>query len=150
MPAAPARKPTIHDRTIAEAIRNQRPLSLGPEATVAEACAAMHKRRVGAVLVVEDGDRLVGIFTGRDAVRCLADGCDGAHTRPAQVMTRNPSTMTPEQTATDALRLFQDGGFRHLPVCRDGRVRGIVSRYDFRSREHARLSEETGFFEVLR
>jgi CBS domain-containing protein len=50
----------------------------------------------------------------------------------------------------DALRLLGDCGFRHLPICRDGRVCGIVSRYDFRAREHARMDEETGFFEVLR
>jgi CBS domain-containing protein len=139
----------MRDRTMAEIIRDQRPLALGPEATVAEACAAMHKRRVGAVLVVEEGDRLAGIFTGRDAVRCLAEGCD-ARTPLGQVMTRSPIALGPDQHAMDALRLLDDSGFRHLPVCRDGRVCGIVSRYDFRAREHARLDEETGFFEILR
>ena len=139
----------MHDRTMAEIIRDQRPLALGPDATVAEACAAMHKRRVGAVLVVEEGDRLAGIFTGRDAVRCLAEGCD-AKTRLGQVMTRGPVTLAPEQHAMDALRLLDNCGFRHLPVCRDGQVCGIVSRYDFRAQEHARLDEETGFFEMLR
>jgi hypothetical protein len=39
-------------RSMGEIIRDQRPLAMGPDATVAEACAAMHKRRVGAVLVV--------------------------------------------------------------------------------------------------
>lgn len=140
----------MRERTMAEIVRDQRPLMMGPDATVAEACAAMHQRRVGAVLVVEEGDRLVGIFTGRDAVRCLAEGCDAAHTRLRQVMTRNPVTLAPEQSAMDALRLLDNCGFRHLPVCRDGRVCGIVSRYDFRAQEHARLDEETGFFEILR
>ncbi len=140
----------MQDRSLGEAIRDQRPLTMPPDKTVAEACAAMHQRRVGAILVVEDKDRLVGIFTGRDAVRCLAEGCDARHTRLDKVMTRQPTTLAPEQHAIDALRLFHDGGFRHLPICRDGRVCGIVSRYDFRAVEHARLDEETGFFEVLR
>ncbi|CAH2602551.1 CBS domain-containing protein [Rhodovastum atsumiense] len=140
----------MQDRAMAEIVRDQRPLVAGPTATVAEACAAMHQRRVGAVLVVEEGDHLVGIFTGRDAVRCLAEGCDAPHTRLAQVMTREPVTLEPEHHAIDALRLFSDAGFRHLPICRDGRVCGIVSRYDFRAMEHARLDEETRFFEVLR
>ena len=139
----------MRDRTMAEIIRDQRPLVLGPEVTVAEACAAMHKRRVGAVLVVEDGDRLVGIFTGRDAVRCLAEGLD-AKTHLGKAMTRSPIALGPDQHAMDALRLLDNCGFRHLPICRDGRVCGIVSRYDFRAREHARLDEETGFFEILR
>ena len=141
----------MHERSMGEIVRDQRPLAMGPETTVAAACAAMHKRRIGAVLVVEDTDRLVGIFTGRDAVRCLAEGLDAKHTKLRQVMTANPITLTPEQHAMDALRLLGDGGFRHLPICRpDGRVCGIVSRYDFRAKEHARVDEETGFFEVLR
>jgi CBS domain-containing protein len=140
----------MQDRTMGEIVRDQRPLSMGPDATVQEACAAMHQRRVGAVLVVEDGDRLAGIFTGRDAVRMLAERRDARTTRLRDVMTRGPVTLPPEGHAMDALRLLSDCGFRHLPVCREGRVVGIVSRYDFRAREHGRLDEETGFFEILR
>ena len=138
------------ERTMGEIIRDQRPLALGPDASVADACKAMHQRRVGAVLVVEDGDRLAGIFTGRDAVRCLGEGCDARHTKLREVMTAKPVTLGPEAHALDALRLLNDCGFRHLPVCRAGRIVGIVSRYDFRAREHGRLDEESGYFEVLR
>jgi CBS domain-containing protein len=123
---------------------------MGPDATVAEACAAMHARRVGAVLVTEPGGRLLGIFTGRDAVRCLAEGLDARHTKVRKVMTADPVTLSPRQSAMEALRLLDNCGFRHLPVCREGNVVGIVSRYDFRAMEHARLDEESGFFEVLR
>ncbi|WP_237213290.1 CBS domain-containing protein [Falsiroseomonas oryziterrae] len=140
----------MRERTMAEIIRDQHPLSMRPDATVADACAAMHGRRVGAVLVTEPGGRLAGIFTGRDAVRCLAEGCDARHTKLRKVMTANPVTLAPEQSAMEALRLLDNCGFRHLPICRDGKVVGIVSRYDFRAMEHARLDEETGFFEVLR
>ncbi|MBU8541180.1 CBS domain-containing protein [Falsiroseomonas tokyonensis] len=140
----------MQDRRLDEIIRDQKPLMLGPQATLAEACRAMHQRRVGAVLVVEEGDRLQGIFTGRDAVRCLAEGRDPQATRLHQVMTCRPETLAPRQRAIEALRLLDNGGFRHLPVCEDGQVRGIVSRYDFRAMEHARLDEETGFFERLR
>ncbi|WP_439596263.1 CBS domain-containing protein [Falsiroseomonas sp.] len=140
----------MQDRRIAEIIRDQHPLMLGPEASLAEACRAMHQRRVGAVLVVEEPDWLLGIFTGRDAVRCLAEGQEARSTPLHQVMTRRPETLAPTQRASEALRLMDNGGFRHLPVCEAGHVRGIVSRYDFRSQEHARLDEETGFFERLR
>lgn len=140
----------MRERTMAEIIRDQRPLAMLPEATIAEACAAMHGRRVGAVLVTDRSGRLQGIFTGRDAVRCLAQGCDARHTRLCEAMTADPVTLAPEQSAIEALRLLDNCGFRHLPVCRDGKVVGIVSRYDFRAMEHARLDEESGFFEVLR
>jgi CBS domain-containing protein len=136
-------------RRMAEIVRHQNPLAMPPGASVQEACAAMHKRRVGAVLVVE-GSRLRGIFTGRDAVRCLALGLDAAHTALGQVMTADPVCLRPEDNAIEALRLMNDGGFRHVPVVEDGHVVGIVSRYDFRTDEHRRMDDETGFFEVLR
>jgi CBS domain-containing protein len=133
-----------------EIIRDQKPLMLGPEATVAQACAAMHKRGVGAVLVADDQRRLLGIFTGRDAVRLLAEGLDAKGTRIDAVMTRNPTTLGPRATAMDALLALTDCGFRHLPIVAEGQVLGIVSRYDFRAMEHTRLDEATGFLEALR
>ena len=140
----------MEQRTIGEIVRDHRPLAMAPATAVAAACAAMHQRRVGAALVVDDAGQLLGIFTGRDAVRCLAEGCDAAHTPLRQVMTSKPVTLAPQHHAIDALRLFEDGGFRHLPVCDGGKVCGIVSRFDFRAQEHARLDEETGYFERLR
>jgi len=140
----------MQSRTSAGIVHSQNPLTMPPEATVAQACAAMHQRRVGAVLAVKDRDRLVGILTGRDAIRYLAQGCGGSSTLLEQVMTRNPITNSPEQRAMDALRILEDAGFRHLPVCRDGRILGIISRYDFRAMEHAQLNEENRFFELLR
>lgn len=137
------------DRPIAEIIQDQQPLTLPPDASLADACRAMHRRRVGAVLVVRDQDLLEGIFTGRDAVRCLAEGRDPA-TRLAAVMTHGPATLTPEHSASDALRLMHDGGFRHVPVCENGHLRGILARSDFRAKEYARQEEEDRFFESLR
>lgn len=137
-------------RTLGEIVRGQAPLMLGPAATVAEACAAMHARRVGAVLVADEERRLLGIFTGRDAVRLLAEGLDARATRVDAVMTREPTTLPPGATAMEALLLLSDCGFRHLPVVADGRVAGIVSRYDFRAREQARMDDESRLMEGLR
>jgi CBS domain-containing protein len=137
-------------RTMGDIIRDQRPLTLGPEATVAAACAAMHGRRVGAVLVVDKDGHLLGIFTGRDAVRLLAEGLDAKATALDAVMTRAPTTLGPASTAMDALQLLNDCGFRHVPIVDRGRVVGIVSRYDFRAREYGRIDDATGFMEVMR
>lgn len=137
-------------RTMGEIIRDQKPLTLPPAATVSQACAAMYARKVGAVLVVDGEHHLLGIFTGRDAVRLLAEGADAKKTPVDAVMTKNPMTLGPKATAMDALLLLNDAGFRHLPVVEGGRVVGIVSRYDFRAREQARFDDETGFMEVMR
>jgi CBS domain-containing protein len=135
---------------MSEIVRDQKPLTCSPRLTVKHACQNMRDRRVGAVLVTDKENRLVGIFTGRDAVcRVLAQGKDPAETTVGEVMTPDPCTMPPSETAIEALRLMHDGGFRHVPVVLDGKVVGIVSHGDFRGLETARLDEETGLWERL-
>lgn len=138
------------NREMSEIIRNQKPLALPPHATVREACQRMDARKVGAVLILDEHSRLLGIFTGRDAVKALAKGKDPEATRLKDIMTRKPATMPPHSTAIDALRLMRDGGFRHIPVVEDGVVVGVVSRGDFRGLEQDRLDEETGIWEHMR
>ncbi|MBW4091944.1 MAG: CBS domain-containing protein [Proteobacteria bacterium] len=137
------------NRPMSEILRNQVPLTLPPEATVQEACRQMHARGVGAVLVTDPQGGLLGIFTGRDAVRMLARAHDPVATPLRHGMTRHPHTLPPGCTAIEALRLMHDGGFRHVPVMRDGVVIGVVSRGDFRGLEQDRLDEETGLWERI-
>lgn len=140
----------MSERHMLDIVRDQKPLTLRPDATVKEACAAMNERRVGAVLVTDGDDHLIGIFTGRDAVcRVLAKGKSAAKTKLSDVMTSNPCCMPPGRSAIDALRLMQDGGFRHIPITDGERLVGIVSRGDFRGLEKARLDDETRMFERL-
>jgi CBS domain-containing protein len=98
-----------------------------PESSVAEAAVLMKGHQVGAVLVVEEG-RLVGIFTERDAVyRVMAAGRDPFATRLAEVMTRDPKTVEPDETFGYALLLMHENGFRHAPVVDNGKPIGVVS-----------------------
>ena len=137
-------------RKMSDIVRNQDPVTLPPTATVREGCQSMRDRRVGAVLVTEGDHSLVGIFTGRDAVhRVLAEGKSAAHTTLGEVMTREPDTMPSGKMAIEALRLMKDGRYRHLPIVDDGRVVGIVSRFDFSGIELDRLDEETGLWERI-
>ena len=137
-------------RNMSDIVRNQSPVTLPPSATVREACRFMRDRRVGAVLVTEGENRLLGIFTGRDAVhRVLAEGKSAARTKLAEVMTREPDTIPPGKTAIEALRLMEDGRYRHVPVVDGGRIVGIVSRFDFSGTELDRLDEETGLWERI-
>lgn len=137
-------------RKMSDIVRSQDPLTLRPHATVKEACRHMRDRRVGAVLVTGEDSRLVGIFTGRDAVhRVLAEGKSAARTKLAEVMTRDPTTLHPVKNAIEALRLMDDGRYRHLPIVEDGKVVGIVSRFDFSGLELDRLDAETGLWERI-
>jgi hypothetical protein len=65
----------MNNRYASDIVSHQNPLMLPPTTTVKQACQRMRDRRVGAVPITEGDRRLVGIFTGRDAVgRVLAEG----------------------------------------------------------------------------
>ena len=137
-------------RKMVDLVRKQDPVSLPPSATVKEACQCMRNRRVGAVLVTEGDRRLVGIFTARDAVhRVLAEGKNAARTTLAEVMTPDPDTILPGNVAIEAPRMMEGGRFRHLPIVDEGKIVGIVSRFDFSGMELDRLDEETGLWERI-
>jgi CBS domain-containing protein len=138
-------------RRLSDIIFNQHPLKLPRSATVRDACQKMRESRAGSVLVTDEQGRLAGIFTGRDAVcRVLAAAKNAAETPLGEVMTAKPDTMAPDKTAIDALRLMWDGGFRHLPVVKDGKILGVVSRGDFKGAEQDRLDDERDIWEHMR
>ena len=87
----------MSQRTIRMIIKEQEPVTAPATMTVSEAARLMKQRRVGAIMVVEEG-ALAGIFTERDAlIRVLAEGRDVQTTRLADVMTRNPKTIHPDR-----------------------------------------------------
>jgi CBS domain-containing protein len=105
-----------------------------PSATVAEAAQLMSIRHVGSVLVMEESDGLVGIFTERDIVRALASEFDAAHHTVADWMTRGPVVMDLNAGAREALDRMLLEGFRHLPVADGDRIVGVVSLRDLAPR----------------
>lgn len=138
------------NRAMQEIIVRRAPVTLAPDATVRDACAEMRNHRIGAVLVTDTAGRLLGIFTGRDAIcRMLAEGRDPGATRLHEVMTRDPEVLGPGHRALDALRLMRDCGFRHVPVVEDGRLLGIVSRGDFLAGEASHIETETRLWERM-
>ena len=102
-------------------------LTVEPSDTIGEAAEKMHAANVGAVVVVEDMVRIVGIVTERDLLRAVAARTRAAEARVRQWMTSNPVTIEPDISVEDAARIMFDNNFRHLPVVKDGRALGIVS-----------------------
>jgi CBS domain-containing protein len=101
-----------------------------PGASVRAACCLMAEHRCGSVLVV-DRDRLVGIFTVRDAVeRVFAQGRDPDLTFLAEVMTVEPDTIGPNERVDEAVRRMDEFGYRHLPVVDGERAVGVLSLRD--------------------
>jgi len=102
-------------------------VSVTPEQSVAEAVRLLSEKRVGAVPVMEDG-AVVGIFSERDVIHCLAiDESTALGKTVRDVMTAPAITVTPDDAVIAALSLMTRRRIRHLPVLEDGEVIGVVS-----------------------
>jgi CBS domain-containing protein len=99
----------------------------GPSDTVSAVAALLLARRVGA-LVVQDAERVVGIVSERDIVRIVAERGAGALERPvSDCMTRDVLFAEPTETVDELLGRMTDRRVRHLPVCVEERLVGILS-----------------------
>jgi len=99
-----------------------------PSETVAAAAALLHARKVGAMVVLDADQDVVGIDSERDIVRVVAEqGPEGLKRTVADCMSRDVVFAEPQETVDDLLARMTDRRIRHLPVCRDGRLVGIVS-----------------------
>lgn len=117
----------MFDLLVREVMEPAAALALSPETTVSEAASLMAEKKIGAAMVV-DQDRLIGIFTERDALfRVIARGLDTRTTRLAEVMTPDPRTVGPKQSYGYALVMMQENGFRHAPVVENDKPIGIIS-----------------------
>jgi len=103
-------------------------ITLHPSATVREAVEEMNQGNVGCVLV-EEGGRLIGVFTERDVLTKVATkGIDIDRTRIEALMTPDPEHLTLEDGIAYALNKMSVGGFRHIPLVDElGRPTGVVA-----------------------
>lgn len=113
--------------------------TIASSASVSDATGILSSKRIGALVVSDDGVRVTGMFSERDVVReigrrgvgCMSD-------KVADLMTRDIITCEKGETADAVLHKMTDGRFRHLPVIEDGRLIGLISIGDV---VNARLSE---------
>jgi CBS domain-containing protein len=120
--------------------------SVRPDTPVTECVRAMTAERIGA-LIVMDGEKLVGIFTERDALgRVLAAGLDPGRTKVSDVMTRDPFCIAPTTTVGEAMKLVTTRRFRHLPIVENGKVLAVVSSGDL---THWLVKEQIGEVQEL-
>lgn len=91
-------------------------VSLGADATVRDALAAITHAKAGAAYIVDDGGALLGIFTDGDLRRCLAAAADPLAKSLGQVMTPNPIRIGDDKMATDVLGIFQAHQIDDIPV----------------------------------
>ena len=98
--------------------------------TVLETVRSMVERNSGTVPILHNG-QLVGIFSERDLMRrVVAEGRDPRSTCMAEVMTDDPLSIGTGEDLENCMALMRRHGFRHLPVCHEGNLVGMVSLRD--------------------
>jgi len=115
---------------ICDLIKDQETYQADLGHSVLETVRAMVERNIGAVPVIHNG-KLVGIFSERDLMRrVVAEGRDPGRTCLAEVMTEDPLTIATNEDLETCMTLMRRHGFRHLPVCHDSLLVGMVSLRD--------------------
>jgi CBS domain-containing protein len=102
--------------------------TIDPTALVSEVAQMLSERRIGAVLVMDSTEQMLGIVSERDIVRCLA--ANGARTlemTAGQLMTRAVQVAHPDTTVAEAMQMMTAGRFRHLPVMDHDTLVGLIS-----------------------
>lgn len=112
---------------IVRAKANQDVVTIAPDAGVRELVATLAEHNIGALVVSSDGVALDGIVSERDVVRHLHHDGTVIDNTVAAIMTTAVRTCSPDDDLDDVMTTMTEQRFRHIPVCEDGRVVGIVS-----------------------
>jgi CBS domain-containing protein len=95
-----------------------------------EAARAMRDAGIGDVIVVE-GEEVRGVLTDRDiVVRAIAEGRDPVQTRVGEIMSRELTSVAPDDEVEAAIKLMREKAIRRLPVLERGRPIGVLSLGD--------------------
>jgi CBS domain-containing protein len=103
-------------------------VTISPAETVQALVDRLAQYKVGALVVTDADGSLVGIVSERDVVRSLQQqGVSLLEATVSTIMTTEVHTAAPEESLDDLALLMTEHRFRHVPVCTDGRLSGIVT-----------------------
>ncbi len=118
--------------------------TVAPDTNIHVIVERLHARRIGAVLVTQD-ERVVGVVSERDVVRCLHEkGASVLDSSAADIMTSPVHSVSPQHSISEALSLMSERRIRHLPVIEAGRLVGLVSIGDLVKRRIEDAEAEAG------
>jgi CBS domain-containing protein len=99
-----------------------------PETPLKHIADQLTQKKIGAIVIVGETGRVVGILSERDLVRVIAERGPNALMQTAtDVMTHNVITCDEKSTLDDLMELMTSGRFRHVPVVENGALVGLVS-----------------------
>jgi CBS domain-containing protein len=116
--------------TLVRHAMTESPQTAKPDMTAADAAGLMRQLDVGVVPVAEDG-KLIGLVTDRDLViRVLAERKEPSSVQLAEILTKSPVTISPDQKLAEAMDLMAEHKIRRLPVLKGEELVGIISLGD--------------------
>ena len=105
--------------------------AIDPEQTLVVASVQLAKKNIGMLMVINSDNKVVGVLSGRDIVRAIADMDSKALSVPVKaVMSRNIISCSPDETIVHAMKLMSENNIRHLPVMSQEDLLGVVSIKD--------------------
>lgn len=121
-----------------------------PGMKVSEAAKILSEKRIGTIVVSEDGKKALGILSERDIVRELGNqGATVMEQAVEKLMTSKLVTCKRDDRADEILQTMTDGRFRHMPVVEDGMLVGIVTLGDVVKARLTELSMERNALEGM-
>jgi CBS domain-containing protein len=111
--------------------KNSVVVTVNPTTTLAKAALTMVDHRIGALVVTDDAERLLGLVTERDLTNAIVDYAVGlVDQRVEDVMTHPVVTCTPDESIVEALYMMNSRHVRHLPILDRDRLAGMISIRD--------------------
>ena len=112
---------------LAQHVMTKEVVTTTKDAVIQDCIELLFKRHIGSIIVIDDAQRCVGIFTERDAIRVVAQKVPLDATIE-KVMTKNVVTVNENATFEEAKKILSLHGIRHLPVTdSEGKLVGLIS-----------------------
>jgi len=132
--------------------KGRRVISIAPQAKLAAAIDLMAYEQVGALVVLDDNGRLLGVVSERDVVRATAAlGKTSLSASVREVMTVGGPVADPRDIVAKVMQLMTVNRARHVPVTYDDHVVGLVSIGDVvKSRLQEKIAENAVLQDMAR
>ena len=102
-------------------------VTVAPQTSLSDLCTLLAGKKIGAVVITDEGRRVLGIISERDVVRAVARGPGALFDPVSMHMTREVVTVREDVTVASLMSQMTQGRFRHLPVVVEGQLAGLIS-----------------------
>jgi len=124
------------------AVKGRGVITINPWQTIKEAILVLSKHNIGALVVVDEEGQVIGILSERDIIRQAAKRDDVFPQQVNELMTTDVITGMPQDDLHSVANLMTENRIRHLPICSEGKLVGIVSIGDVVKAERDRFKGE--------